>query len=129
MFLKKLFSIFLISTNICLADNAVFLEKGRQSPFDGYLFTPEKTNQMYKDLMDYDTLKSVNESLNKSIVLYKQNEELYQNKVNLLLDQNNKLSVNLFTERQDSNWERIVWFSLGVIGTGLAAYGIKKASQ
>lgn len=69
-------------------------------------------------------LKTNNDSLTKSLTLEQQNSALKDQKVNLLLDQNNKLASAAYTERELNVWEKVAWFAGGVIATGLAVYGV-----
>lgn len=111
------------------ADDVVYLTKDTPSPYTGYLFPEEKAKLIRTQLIDLDELKYENASFQKSIDLYKKNEDLYSQKVNLLLDQNNKLVDTVYKEQQVSNLEKAMWFSIGVIATGLGVYVGKKVAQ
>jgi hypothetical protein len=113
---------FSISVNSLAAD-VTFLEKGSPAPYTGYLFSEEKTLKIRKELIELDTLKLLETSYNKSIDLYKKNEDLQNTKVNLLLQQNDKLAEALVKSRERSEWETRIWFGLGILVSGLAVYG------
>lgn len=116
----KILSILLIISslsNIALADDAVLLSKGEISPYAGALLPLDKLQELRKAYIE-------NTSLNKSIELYKANEELYTKKVDTLNDQNDKLAKALYNERSLSTWEKIALFGLGALTTGLVAYGV-----
>ncbi len=71
---------------ISSSDNeVVLLEKGVESPFRGYLFPPDKALDFRKQLIELDNLKALESSYNKSIELYKKNEDVYNFKVNTML--------------------------------------------
>lgn len=110
-------------------DGAVSIRKGDLAPFAGVLLTNDKANELNNGLNERDQYKLLNESYTKTIKLYRDNEELYQSKVNLLLTQNDSLSKSLYDARETTAWERFGWFALGVVGTSLAVYGVKKAIQ
>ena len=112
--------------NVVYADDAVPLIKGQQAPFTGILLTEEKANTVYNDLSRF---KLLNESLERSIKLYEQNEQIQEKKINILLIQNDKLSTDLMTARSASNWEKVLWFGLGLVSVGLSIYGVKAITK
>lgn len=127
MYLKKILLISLIIVNSlgAYAEDVIYLDKGKAAPYDGYLFTPEKAKDTRLQLIEGDYNKDLVKSLTKTIDLYQSNEEISNKKVDLLLDQNDKLAVQLNSSRQVSNWEKVGYFLGGIIITGLAIKGVQ----
>ena len=131
----KLLKIFLIIVSlVCFESNAYgegvhLLDKGQPAPFSGVLFSNKKGNEIRRQLIEGDGYKLINESLVKSIDLYKENDKLQREKVNLLLTENINLNNRVDSLKKTNDIERIIWFSLGVLATGFALYGAKKATQ
>lgn len=128
--LKNLLMILLVSSMIvnstANADEAIVLNKGQAAPYTGILLTEEKANSVYNDLNKY---KLLNESLERTVVLYEQNEKLQDKRINILLEQNDKLAVNLQQARTTSNWEKVLWFGLGFLSVGLGIYGVQAITK
>lgn len=84
---------------------------------------------MRKELLERDSLIIINKSLEESIKHNKDIIQISDLKINNLSEQNDNLAKSLYSERSMTNWERLAFFALGVIGTGLAVYGIKEATK
>ena len=116
-----LFSI--IGNSIALAEtNVTHLTKGTPAPYTGLLFTEPHARLVANQLKDYDRVKLLNKSLESSIELYKKNEELYQTQVQDLTVQNQNLVKAVKTEKSNSQFEKIIYFALGMVATGLVVY-------
>ena len=108
-----------ISTSI-FAQNAARLNKGDTAPFTGILIDNTTVNKMRVDIQEGEINKKI--LLTKEI-LFKMSEDVLKDRekqVNILTDQNNKLSDRLYKHRSFSSWEKTTWFVIGVITTGIA---------
>ena len=112
-----------------LADQAVGLDKDQKAPFAGVLLDAEKANSVKVGLQELDLYKAITESQAKSIDLLKQNESYNQNKVNILLEQNDKLAESLRSSQSLNSWERIGLVLLGVAVTVGAGVAIRSATK
>jgi hypothetical protein len=107
------------------AEEIVLLEKDQPAPFKGLLFSPEKSNEMYKE---FESLSDKIKSLERINALYKENEFLYDRKINTLLEQNTKITDTLIKTENQKQLDRILWFGLGFLSVGLGIYGVKTIS-
>ncbi len=129
--IRLIWSIFLsiALTSNSYADDVISLSKGEASPYTGILFPKDQADQMRVQLLERDTFKAMYDSAQKSIDYYKTDEEYNQKKLTIISEQNDKLASSLYTERQSSEWSKIMWFSLGVVATGLAVYGASQLQK
>lgn len=122
--MKKMISL-LISLIFLTSESkadVTYLLQDTKAPFTGYLFSADKATEMQKELQICDDMKLQIDSFNKSIDLYKANEKLYNDKVNLLTDQNGKLITLVNEEYKMSRWEEAGWFVLGMVTVSAGLY-------
>src|SRR5688500_13089233 len=117
LIMNKLVLFCFVLSSISLADDPYFGQRGHVLPQDSWVFSPDKAKDVRNRLIDGETYFKLNESLSKSIELYKSNEVIQQNKVNLLLEQNDKLAQRLASSQSLNNWERFGLFFLGIAAT------------
>lgn len=115
---------FLIAGNNCFADQAINLGLGDKAPFAGVLLPQSLADSMKLSLINADYNKALSDSLQKSVDLYKANEVLYQNKITLYSDQNDKLASRVSSEQTTSDWTKGLYFVLGVLATCAAGYSV-----
>ena len=104
----------MILSSLGFADDPTFMTKGTVLPSDAWVFSPEKAKTVRDGLIDRDTYFQLNQSLNKSIDLYKDNEVIQQTKINLCLEQNDKLVKTSSSLQTVNTIEKIGYFVLGV---------------
>lgn len=119
-------SLSLIS-NTAYSNDSVFIEKNTPAPFSGFLFSEQKGREIKQRLVEADYFEQLNKSLQIQIKLYENIETRNNEKYNILLDQNDRLAKNLYSERNMSTWEKLAYFGLGVLATVLTTYAIKQA--
>jgi len=126
----KLISLLLITAQPVYADQAIKVKAGDvvKPEFDnGTLLDADKASKIKDQLIDGDTCQKEKQSFQKSIELYKDNEKLYKEETNLLLNRNIELTKVVNDSRETSDWLKVGYFMLGVVVTGAAAYGASKA--
>lgn len=131
-FLTKILKISLtalISSQIAFGLDAKYLPQGTPAPFEGYLLSVPKAKQIRSQLLEIELLQATNASLHNSLKIQKDITILTEDKVKILSEQNDKLAKSLMDERSVSNLERFFWFSMGVIGAGIAVWSVKKVAQ
>lgn len=129
MLLRKILILFLTSSipnNWVLADEVVPIKKNDPSPIDGFVITQQHANNIKVLAQERDGYKLLNDSFQNSLKLQENIINSQDNKVNLLIGQNEKLAKSLYDERTMTNWERVGWFTLGIIATGFAIYAVKE---
>lgn len=119
--------VFLLSFN-CFADPK-YIDKGTPAPTNGFLFSVPKTKAVRKALIEKDQLTIFNKALQedlkvKETVIVNQKEQ-----VKILSKQNEKLAKQIDNDHTMSNFERSVWFILGITASGLAVYGAKQLAR
>lgn len=116
--MKKLLILILLISNITLAEDAVQLGKGQLAPYDGFLLPKEKIIELKNQDLDFQYLNKENANL-------KLIQVDYEKRLNLYIDQNDKLSKRL-TESDTGFFEKAGMFVLGSLITGLIGYGVYK---
>jgi len=125
LFLTSLL-IFAFTIQCALANQSVELDKGQLAPFPGTLLDKETANKVKNELIEKDALVKTNESLNRSIKLYKDNQDILGDQKDMLIKQNIELTKTLNDARDTSDWVKVGYFVLGVVVTGAAAYGASR---
>lgn len=110
--------------SFCYADDSVYINQNDKAPFAGYLLPQAKVQEFQNAVIDRDTYKALNDSYQKSLDLEKNNNDLLNKKIGLLMDQNDKLYSNLKSEVGLQTWEKVAYFVGGILVVGLAISGV-----
>jgi len=114
-------------SQIAIGDTDPHFEvKGYTLIQDSWVFSQDKAKSVRDRLIDLDVSLKTNESLQKSIDLYKLNETIQQKQLDIVLQQNDKLASALQSERTLNNWERFGCFLLGIAATVGAGWAISR---
>lgn len=108
-----------IASNVS-AGQVVEIHKGDPAPYDGVLFDKDAANETRKKVIEGEGQKEINKHLEKKLELQDLTLQYREKQVEILSSQNEKLADRLEKSTNTSNWERILWLGLGIIGTGLA---------
>lgn len=125
--MKKLviFLILAITVNNTLAQS-ISLKKGQSAPFDGVLTDHPTSQKIVQDLEEGDYHKKRAESLQKFLELQDLVLDKKDRQLQILIQQNDVLQNRVEKSESSSSYERLMWFGLGVLGTGLSVYGAQK---
>jgi hypothetical protein len=110
--MNKLILFVLLISNIVYADDSVYLNKNDKAPFSAYLVPEATIKQLRNDSMELD--------------LYKTTNDLKDQQIALLGAQNTSLTTTLKETSSLSTWEKIAYFSAGILLTALAVDGASK---
>lgn len=123
--MKKLLS-FLMIVTLSVNAESINLNVGDLAPFKGVLTDYETSRKVMDDLNRLDVVESINTSLNNSIEMYKEVLSNNEQQHKLLRDSNNRLRDRIEKSESVTSLERVLWFSLGVLGTGFAIKAAKE---
>lgn len=129
--LLKLLSISLIvvSSTPSQAYDSVLLQKGVIAPFEGVLFSVEDAGKLRVELLEKETYQLLNESYKKSFNLVEASNKLKDEQFDLVMKRNLDLTKALNSQKDMNDWEKFMWFGLGILTSTLTVYGIKNATK
>lgn len=133
--MKQIITTILILTftiQSAFADQAVTVRAGDiiKPEYDkGTLFDREKAEKIKDELIEKDGLVKQVESYDKTIKLYRSNEEILNGQKDMLLKQNIELTKTLNDTRETSDWLKVGYFVLGIGVAGIAVYGASRLSK
>lgn len=125
----KILALLLSASLLCnttFADDAISLSKGQAAPWDGVLMTTERAQTARKAELELPKYKLINESLEYSLGLHKENNSFLKDKVVILTGDNQMLATALVKERSSNDLMKIVCFVGGIVVTVLAIEGASK---
>ena len=102
------------------------LKMGDLAPFDGIITDLDTSRMIRIELIEKDALVAQNVSLHESIALHKNLSEAIEDRIKVLQESNDKMYTRLQKSSSLNTVERVLWFSLGVIGTSLAIKGARE---
>lgn len=119
--------VFLLSFNAF--SQVKYIDKDVPAPYNGFLFTISKTKEVRKELIEKDKLTIFNKALRENIVKYETVITNQENQVKMLKEQNTKLAKDLDQDKSMTNFQRALWFGLGIAAAGFAVYGASQIAK
>ena len=119
MSIKKMLLISLITvlSNTSLA-GPVYLIRGEQAPYVGYLFTEDETKNLRKELIDKDALVGLNKSYIAENGLLKESLDFRNQQVKQLLEEYNNMETRKY-----------LYVAGGILATIVTIYAATKVVQ
>lgn len=103
--------------------NVQVIQKGQEANCDGFLFSDEAEKKAAQAIEDSKYYKKLNERLEQRKKLTDKEIEVLDKRLKLYIEQSETLAERLNKRETQNSWERVLWFSLGIVVTGLAVKG------
>lgn len=105
------------------------IEKDQKANCTGFLFSPEAENNVSMKLNELKYHKTLNSLLEQKTELQQRELDLLYKKQKNYMEQNEILSRQINNRETISFWKKTLYFSLGIIVTGLAVNGASKLQR
>lgn len=126
----RLILIFSLITQTALAnqcpDDIQVISKGQVANCDGLLFSPKASQAADEAIEDAKYFKELSDKLLKRQELADQQISLLDKRLALHVEQNVILADQLVKKENQNKWEKVIYFTLGIIVTGVAVHGASK---
>lgn len=99
------------------------INKGDIANCSGLLFSPEASKKVDENQQDAEYYKKLNDQLYKRRDLSIKEVETLDKRLKLYMDQSETLARQLYKKEKEDKWQKVIYFSLGVIATGIAVKG------
>lgn len=107
-------------------ESVQLLEKGKPANCTGFLYSPEAEAKSAQDHADAIFYKEYVEKLEKRKELTEKQIQILDKRLDLYIRQSETLAEQLHKRESQNKWERIMWFGLGVLATGIAVHGASR---
>jgi hypothetical protein len=127
--MKIVISIIFLFTQLTFAqcpDEVTFLERDQKSPCAGFLYSPDADDKANDAFEQAEELKTLNDLLNKKNVVLDNQNQILEKRLNLYIEESQILAERLTKRENRSEWQKVLYFSLGILATGLAVHGAKQ---
>ena len=118
-----------VVSNSSQAYDGKLLEKGTEAPFQGVLFNITDANKIRVELLEKDTLVFLTESYKRSLDLTDKNMKFKDEQLDIVISRNLDLTKALNSQKSMNDWERVLWFGLGIAVSTLTLYGLNHVSR
>lgn len=110
-------------------DDVQVINKGQVANCSGLLFSPEASKQMDEAIADSKYFKEVNGKLIERKKLTDEEISILDQRLKLYMNESNVLAKELSSRNSESSFQRIIYFGLGVLATGVAVYGASQLNK
>lgn len=115
----KLLLIISLIGNIGYADDVTYINQNDKAPYNGYLFTEQKTRDIRIQLIDSDLNKTLNSSLREENTRLQSNSDKKDQQIKLVMDRNDELAKTVSEQQSTSTLIKVAYF----VGGMLLTYG------
>lgn len=99
------------------------ISKGEVANCDGLLFSEDAARKADASIQDAKYYKNLSELLTKRSELSNKEIDVLTNRLELYINQSEILAKEVYRKESEDKWQKLVYFGLGVIATGVAVYG------
>ena len=105
------------------------LEQGSPAPCTGLLYSEDADKQAAEDHADTIFYKDLTLRLEKRKELTDKEIQILDKRLQLYISQSELLAERLHKTETRSQWEKILWFGMGIFVTGLAVHGASQLAN
>ena len=126
----RLILIFSLITQTALAnqcpEDIQVITKGDVANCDGLLFSPEASKKADESIQDAKYYKELAEKLKERQSYADKEINVLDQRLKLYIDQSQILAEQVHRKESEDKWQKLIYFGLGVLATGVAVYGASK---
>lgn len=105
------------------------LSKGDIANCDGILFSPEASKKADDAISDDKYNKALIEKLTKRNEYTDKEINILDQRLKLYIDESQILASEVSRKEHDDKWQKMGYFFLGVLATGISIYGAKQIAR
>lgn len=105
------------------------LNKGQVANCSGILLSPNASKQMDEAIADSKYFKEINLKLIERKELTDKQVSILDQRLQLYMNESTVLAKELSTRDSQSSFQKIMYFGLGVLATGIAVYGASRLDR
>lgn len=116
---------FYVFSQCALADcpeSIQIISKGQVANCDGALLSPEALKKADEAIQDSKYYKALTERLYQRQELTSKEIDILDKRLKLYMDQSQVLASQLTSKQNEDKWQKVIYFSLGVVATGISVY-------
>jgi hypothetical protein len=132
--MKYILSLILLFNQVAWADDKCpesvqVIEKGEVANCSGVLLSPDASKKADEAIADSKYYKSLSEKLQLRVDYSIKESDILDKRLKLYVDQSQTLSEQLTKREHQNEWQKYLYFGLGVLATGIAVYGASEIQR
>lgn len=130
--MRILLAAILLFTQLTFADcpeDVQVITKGQVANCDGILLSPAASKKANEAADDAKYYKALSDKLFERRVQTDKETEILDKRLKLYMEQSQVLAEGLTRKENEDKWQRIMYFGLGVVATGIAVYGAAQITK